>query len=85
MAQLMGEVLPIFGSGSFILKLNIKMKRLESWVEFCRPAQGIVRRETLCPDSLCVVLNSCDAVPRGRLVITHSFSVTFKEISLRVF
>lgn len=83
MTQLMGESLPTFCSGSFILKLNIKLKKLGSCVEVCFPARGTVSNTN--PSSLlsAVVLDS-EIVPPGHLVITHSFSVTLKDVSFRV-
>lgn len=81
--QLMGESIPTFCSGSFILKLNIKLKRLGSCVEVCCPAQGTVSSRNPSSRLSAVVLDS-EIVPQGHLVITHSFSVTLKDVSFRV-
>ena len=77
MAQLMGESLPIFCSGSLLLKLNRNMGSLESCIEGCGSAQGVVGSRNPSPNSLRVVLDSCDIVLQGHLLVAHSLSVTF--------
>lgn len=51
---------------------------------FVAQLRGLSAAETLPPDSLHAVLNSCDASPLGHLVITHFSSVTLKDVPLRV-
>ena len=69
MEELMGESLPISCSGSLILKLNTGS--LESWIEGCCPAQGLLAVETLPPQPACCHSCSYGTLPQGCL--TSSF------------
>lgn len=72
----MGESLPIVCSESFISKLNMKLKRLESCVELRGPVQGTVTSRTLSPDSLYAVFDRSDIIPRDTLpLFIHSLSL----------